>query len=386
MKTLTLTTLALGLATVASAQSRLVGIDTSGANLYDIDPATGTRTLAGPIAGGVGTVGALAYDRTTSTMYLSSTSLDSLWTLDVATQTATLVGPYNVGSTVVMHGLAVNPTTGVLYGKSTSVAGGGDFYTIDKTTGQATPVGSAGFAGFGGLEWVNNTLYISDTVGDNLNTIDPLTGTATVVGAFGVTGSVGIGLAYDPAFGLLATDNVTDSLYSLDLATGAATLIGPHGSGNIISLEFIPSGPTTLGTNYCAANANSTGVTGVMSAIGSAIAAQNNVQLSANRLPNNAFGFFLVSRTQGFIANPGGSQGNLCLSGNIGRYVGPGQVLNTGALGQFALVLDLNQTPTPTGFTTIQAGDTVYFTAWHRDSIGGGATSNFTDGLEIVFL
>ena len=206
------------------------------------------------------------------------------------------------------------------------------------------------------------------------------------VGAFGMTGSVGIGLAYDPGFGLLATDNITDSLYSLDLATGAATLIGPHGSGNIISLEFIPGGPTGLGTNYCTANANSTGVTGVISAAGSAVAAQNNVTLSAASLPNNAFGFFLVSSTQGFIANPGGSQGNLCLGGNIGRYVGPGQVLNTGAAGQFNLVLNLNQTPTPTGFTTIQAGDTRYFTAWHRDSVGGSATSNFTNGLEIVFL
>ena len=38
-------------------------------------------------------------------------------------------------------GIAVNPTTGVMYGKSTNAAGGGDFYTIDKATGQATAVG-----------------------------------------------------------------------------------------------------------------------------------------------------------------------------------------------------------------------------------------------------
>jgi hypothetical protein len=387
MKLKNLSTLALGalLVSTAAAQSRLIGIDTGGASLYDIDPATGVRTLVGPITGGVGTVGALAYDQTSGTMYLSSTSLDSLWTLDVNTQVATLVGDYNVGATVVMHGIAVNPTTGVMYGKSTNVAGGGDFYTIDKTTGQATAVSSAGFGGFGGLEWIGNTLYISDTVGDALNTIDPVTGVATLVGSYGVVGSVGIGFAYDPALGLLATDNVTDSLYSIDVATGLATLIGAHGAGNIISLEFFPSGGGAIGNNYCTANPNSTGATGAIRATGSTSAAANDVTLQAGGLPNNAFGFFLTSLTQGFIANPGGSQGNLCVGGNIGRYVGPGQVQNTGLTGGFSLVLDLTQTPTPVGFVAVQAGETWNYQAWHRDAVGGVATSNFTNGLEVAF-
>jgi hypothetical protein len=387
MNSTTLSTLALGalLVSTAAAQSRLVGIDTGGANLYDIDPATGVRTLVGPVSGGVGTVGALAYDRTTGTLFLSSTSLDSLWTLDATTLVATLVGDYNVGATVVMHGIAVNPTTGVMYGKSTNVAGGGDFYTIDKTTGQATAVSSAGFGGFGGLEWIGNTLYISDTVGDSLNTIDPVTGVATLIGPYGFAASIGIGLAHDSVLGLLATDNITDSLYSLDVLTGAATLIGPHGAGNIISLEFIPTGGGSLGTNYCMANPNSTGSTGVIRAVGSASVAANDVTLEARALPNNAFGFFLTSLAQGFVANAGGSQGNLCLGGSIGRYVGPGQVQNTGMVGGFSLVLDLTQTPTPVGFVAIQAGETWNFQAWHRDAVGGVATSNFTDGLEVLF-
>jgi hypothetical protein len=30
-------------------------------------------------------------------------------------------------------------------------------------------------------------------------------------------------------------------------------------------------------------------------------------------------------------------------------------------------------------------GETWYFQAWHRDLVGGTATTNFTDGLEVTF-
>ena len=32
------------------------------------------------------------------------------------------------------------------------------------------------------------------------------------------------------------------------------------------------------------------------------------------------------------------------------------------------------------------AGQTLNFQAWYRDSVGGTATSNFTDGYEVVFV
>jgi hypothetical protein len=51
--------------------------------------------------------------------------------------------------------------------------------------------------------------------------------------------------------------------------------------------------------------------------------------------------------TQGNVPQPG-SLGVLCLGGSIGRYVGPGQIQNTGGTGAFCLLLDLTQTPTPT--------------------------------------
>ena len=142
---------------------------------------------------------------------------------------------------------------------------------------------------------------------------------------------------------------------------------------------------STIGLNYCAANTNSTGATGVMGATGSDFASDNLVTLQAADLPANSFGFFLTSQSQGFTSNPGGSQGNLCLSGAIGRYVGSGQIKNSGSGGEFELALDLTQTPTPTGLVGVNAGETWNYQAWYRDAVSGSATSNSTDGLSITF-
>ncbi|MEM6672036.1 MAG: hypothetical protein AAF726_04290 [Planctomycetota bacterium] len=146
------------------------------------------------------------------------------------------------------------------------------------------------------------------------------------------------------------------------------------------------TGTPSIGTNYCTAVPNSTGTTGVIAAIGSAMASDNDVTLIATDLPINAFGFFLASQVQGFVTNPGGSAGNLCLAGSIGRYVGPGQIQTTGLEGEFSLVIDLTNVPQPTGPVSVMAGENWNFQAWHRDSVGGSATSNFTDATSVDFL
>ncbi|MEM8711210.1 MAG: hypothetical protein AAGG01_09670, partial [Planctomycetota bacterium] len=119
--------------------------------------------------------------------------------------------------------------------------------------------------------------------------------------------------------------------------------------------------------------------------------AVNNVDLQARTMdleaadmPSGAFGFFITSTTQAFVPNAGGSAGNLCVGGQIGRGVGNG-ILSTGALGAFSTPVSLDSIPTPTGFTSVMAGETRNFQAWHRDSIIGIATSNFSGGLAITF-
>ena len=132
------------------------------------------------------------------------------------------------------------------------------------------------------------------------------------------------------------------------------------------------------------ANPNSTGNIGTMSAGGSSSIAANNLVLTASSLPTNAFGFFLTSMTQGFVPNPGGSDGNLCLAGAIGRFVGPGQVMSSGPGGAITLATNNTAHPTPAmGLISISAGETWFFTCWHRDATPAG--SNFADGYEVTY-
>ena len=141
-----------------------------------------------------------------------------------------------------------------------------------------------------------------------------------------------------------------------------------------------------VGTTYCApAVSNSTGAPAVMSATGSEVAASNNVTLAVSGMPSFSFAFFIVSRSQSLVNQPGGSLGVLCLGGAIGRYVGPGQIQQSGTDGRIELALDLTAVPQPLGFVAVVPGDSWNFQAWYRDSSPAGPTSNFTDGLAVLF-
>jgi len=135
---------------------------------------------------------------------------------------------------------------------------------------------------------------------------------------------------------------------------------------------------TALGTNYCTpAIANSTGVPAEISAIGSELVSGNNVTLHATSLPQNQFGYFLASQGQDFIANPGGSAGNLCLANPLGRFAA--LIASSGPEGSLSISVDLADIPLlgPVGI-----GETWNFQCWFRD-VGG--TNNFSDAASILF-
>ena len=140
-----------------------------------------------------------------------------------------------------------------------------------------------------------------------------------------------------------------------------------------------------LGVNYCMANPNSTGSPGIMGLAGSAVVSANDLTLQAFGLPPMQFGMFLTSRAQGFEMNVGGSEGNLCLGAAIGRYTLPSEIVAVDASGRTQLPVDLTFHPTPGGRVAVVPGDTWSFQLWHRDSVGPVATSNFTDGITLVF-
>ena len=138
-----------------------------------------------------------------------------------------------------------------------------------------------------------------------------------------------------------------------------------------------------LGARYCDSTVNSTGSVAILDAFGSLDVLENALTLRAYDLPRQSFGFLLASRTQGNVPQPGGSQGILCVGGSIGRYVGPGQIQNSGALGTLLFPVDLAQIPTPTGFVGGMAGEQWSFQAWFRDA-NPSATSNFTTGVAVT--
>ena len=134
---------------------------------------------------------------------------------------------------------------------------------------------------------------------------------------------------------------------------------------------------------FCSSPANSTGESAAITAIGSSAIALNRLDLRCASLPRFVFGYIILSRTQGFTANPAGSQGNLCVSGSVGRFVGPGEVQNSGGSGAIQLTVDLLSLPQPATPVAAQAGETWNFQAWYRDS-NPLVTSNFTDGVSIT--
>ncbi|MEZ6014447.1 MAG: LamG domain-containing protein [Planctomycetota bacterium] len=147
-----------------------------------------------------------------------------------------------------------------------------------------------------------------------------------------------------------------------------------------------PDSIGTIGISYCQpAAANLTGFAATLGANGSASVANNDLVLQAAHVPQHSFAIFLTSRTQGFHLNPSGGPGYLCLAGGIGRYVGPGQIQNAGAAEQVSLAIDLTDHPTPNGLVSVMPGETWNFQLWYRDAVGGVATSNFSDALEVTF-
>jgi len=106
--------------------------------------------------------------------------------------------------------------------------------------------------------------------------------------------------------------------YGLALAASPRHVAaGGAGSSEVIGIyDYRPR----IGQTYCWTWPNSTGEIAEIVATGSDLAADGSIVVVAMNLPKEQFGYFLNSPAQGFVAFPGGSQGNLCLEGGIGRH------------------------------------------------------------------
>jgi hypothetical protein len=144
------------------------------------------------------------------------------------------------------------------------------------------------------------------------------------------------------------------------------------------NLNFIPDECEYIGVNYCGpAAVNSAGVSGFIQAAGVAVPGAP-LALYAKMLPQNQFGYFLTSLTQGFFQPPN-SQGFVCLGGSIGRF--NTQVQNTGLAGMFCIPVNTLFMPVNPP-VPVMVGQAWNFQCWYRDV---GNTNNFTDGIRVQF-
>ncbi len=227
-----------------SLDGNLYAVDSSRA-LSEVNMTTGEKTAIGSVSSNAGTTAGLAYNAANNTVYVTSSSNDSLYTLDVTTGAATLVGAYGVEAAVVMHGLEWNDNNSTLYGSSSH---NGGLYTINTTTGAATLVGTNGLTSFNNLVFAQNTntMYGTNSSTDSFYSVDLSTGGYSLIGLIGGSTNPN-SMAFNTMTNtIFMADNSTDNLYTIDPATGAGTVVGSMGAGNILGLVYIPPSVPTV--------------------------------------------------------------------------------------------------------------------------------------------
>ncbi|QDV05152.1 FG-GAP repeat protein [Planctomycetes bacterium Poly30] len=253
----------------------------------------------------------------------------------------------------------------------------------------ATYLGVAG----GGLSSIP-VLSSSATQADTLRTLDADGNGRDDLVAFRRAGSLLLSLFESRSDGSFAAPESIDTgnrrlgeVQVLDLEQDGDLDLMVGGETAAQLLVVLNESLTDIGSTYCAfAVPNSTGSVGAIEGYGGTEVFQQALELSVTELPASVFGFFLASQTPALVPDVPGSEGALCLGGQIGRFVGPGEIQNSGANGTFLLDVDLSAIPTPLGAASVMPGETWNFQAWHRDVNGSGqATSNFSDALRITF-
>ena len=164
-------------------------------------------------------------------------TVNNMWEVDPVTgailSTFTATAPAG-GETY--SGMALDPTSGVVYAGSTNVTTS-SLFTLDVLTGVATFIGPVTNAP--GLIALaidgNGDLWGYDIIADVLVSIDKTTGAGTVIGSIGFDANYGQGMGWDPATDtlLMAAFNNTSfqgELRSVDRTTGNTTLVGVLGS------------------------------------------------------------------------------------------------------------------------------------------------------------
>jgi hypothetical protein len=153
--------------------------------LYAIDMGTGAATAVADVASS----GDNSLTFLPSGKLLAADSSGNVQIIDPSTGATTTVGNY--GSGLVSAGDLVAVGSGIMYGTSSTTAGGADASTnnvlvrVDTSTGVATPVGPTGYGDVWGLAY-SNARVIGFTTSGQIVKIDPQTGAGTLLAQTGI--------------------------------------------------------------------------------------------------------------------------------------------------------------------------------------------------------
>ncbi|MEM9378446.1 MAG: sialidase family protein [Planctomycetota bacterium] len=167
------------------------------------------------------------------------------------------------------------------------------------------------------------------------------------------------------------------SAWTLTLAHDDTRVYASNNTSEIFALDLVAS----TGAPECAAQPNATGRPASIRTFGSTSIAADEVRVHVDSLPPGTAALLLASRDAGFVAGPGGSFGDLCLGGAIGRF-GVTTALPTA---EAFFDVPVGALPTPTGPVAAQPGESWRFQAWFRDNQAGAPGSNFTDAVAVTF-
>jgi len=237
-------------ATHARANATLYAMGEKGAELLRLDVKNGTVEVAGQTGVAPQSL-ALAISPGSRAAYTIASaqdpSLAHLATIDLATGRETLVGASALGQNLYIMGMT-SSRNGVLYAAGDFVPTSPTFnslYTIDKSTGLATRIGSFGVGSAMPAFIMSLTFDPSGQLfgasQHSIYRIDRTTGAATkVVDIVGATRVMG--LAFDQKGDLYASDFIPlptgSTIYTVDLATGQFTPLIRTGIAFVHNIAF----------------------------------------------------------------------------------------------------------------------------------------------------
>jgi len=144
--------------------------------------------------------------------------------------------------------------------------------------------------------------------------------------------------------------------------------------------EFLYAGSPI--SNYCTANANSTGQSALIGSIGIPSVSTNFFFVRAGHMPAGQCGLFYYGPEEAQV--PFGD-GTRCVGSGSAGFFRLNPVMTIDDNGNAIRLLDFTQPPANCGSGQITPGSTWYFQFWYRDPAANGAGFNLTDGLEVTF-